>query len=226
MEIKGLIETSFVDWPGRVSSVLFLGGCNFRCPYCHNHQLVLNAGRLSGKPPEEVLARLKSFGPWLDGVVISGGEPCLDPGLVDLCRDFKSAGLTLKIDTNGSRTEVVEELIKEGLIEAVSMDLKAPLDDEILHHKLAGVPADLEAVSRTIDLLLSSGIEVEFRTTVVPDLLTEEHLTRMAQRVKGATRYKINHFRPLTCLDKSFEQLPALTDNEQEKFQRLVDSLI
>ena len=226
MEIKGLIETSFVDWPGRVCSVVFLGGCNFRCPYCHNHELVLNAGKLAGKPPEEVIARLKSFGPWLDGVVISGGEPCLDPGLAGLCRDFNAAGLHLKIDTNGSHTEVVEELLRENLIEAVSMDLKAPLDDQILHRKLSGVSADMEAISRTIDLLLSSEIEAEFRTTVVPSLLTEEHLTRMAQRVKGATRYKINSFRPMTCLDKEFEKLPAMTDKEQERFQALVDSLI
>ena len=226
MEIKGLIETSFVDWPGRVCSVVFLGGCNFRCPFCHNHELVLNTGGLTGKPPAEVIARLKSFGDWLDGVVVSGGEPCLDPDLVSLCRGFLAAGLPVKIDTNGSRPGVVEELLRENLLEAVSMDLKAPLDDEILHRRLAGVTADLEAVSRSIDLFLSSGIEVEFRTTVVPGLLTEEHLGKMAERVKGATRYKINAFRPLTCLDKSFEKLPGLTDEEQKRFQDLVDSLI
>ncbi len=226
MEIKGLIETSFVDWPGRVCSVVFLGGCNFRCPFCHNHELVLHSGRLAGKPPQEVINRLRSFGDWLDGVVISGGEPCLDPGLTQLCRDFKKAGLPVKIDTNGARTEVLEELLKEALMEAVSMDLKAPLDDEILHRKLCGVSADLEAIGRSIDILLSSGIEVEFRTTVVPGILTEEHLARMAQRVRGADRYKINPFRPMTCLDKEFEKLPALTDEEQKAFQDLVDSLI
>ena len=226
MEIKGLIETSFVDWPGRVSSVIFLGGCNFRCPFCHNHELVLNHARLAGKPPEEIIARLKSFGEWLDGVVISGGEPCLDPGLTQLCRDFKAAGLPVKIDTNGALPGIIEELLGEELMEAVSMDLKAPLDDEILHRRMAGVSADLEAIGHSIDLLLASGIEKEFRTTVVPGIITGDHLTRMAGRVKGADRYKINPFRPLTCLDKEFEKLPALTDEEQKKFQDLVDSLI
>jgi pyruvate formate lyase activating enzyme len=226
MEIKGLIETSFVDWPGRVCSVVFLGGCNFRCPFCHNHELVISPGTLVGKPPEEVINRLKSFGDWLDGVVISGGEPCLDPGLPCLCRDFVSAGLPVKIDTNGSFPGVIEALLRENLAEAVSMDLKAPLDDHLLHHKLAGVSADLEAIHHSIDLLLSSEIETEFRTTVISGLLNEEHLQRMAQRVKGADRYKINPFRPLTCLDKAFEELPALTDQDQAKYQEVVDSQV
>jgi len=226
VEIKGLIETSFVDWPGRVCAVIFLGGCNFRCPFCHNHELVLRPQEIPGRRPDQVLARLRPYTDWLDGVVVSGGEPCLDPELPQLCRALKKLGLPVKIDTNGSRPRVLEELLGEELLEAVSMDLKAPLGEPLLHRQLAGVAADLGALERSIDLLLAAGLEREFRTTVVPGLLTGEHLAVMARRVKGADRYKINSFRPLTCLDESFTNLPALSEEDRKKFQELVDSLI
>jgi pyruvate formate lyase activating enzyme len=226
VEIKGLIETSFVDWPGRVCAVIFLGGCNFRCPYCHNHELVLRPRELSGRRPEQVLAQLAPYGDWLDGVVVSGGEPCLEPELPRLCRALKKLDLPVKIDTNGSKPRVLEELMAGKLIEAVSMDLKAPLTEPLLHRQMAGVAADLTALERSMDLLLAAGLEREFRTTVVPGYLTEEHLTLMARRVKGADRYKINPFRPLTCLDQAFTKLPGLSDEDLKKFQALVDSLI
>ena len=226
MEIKGLIETSFVDWPGRVSAVVFLGGCNFRCPYCHNHELVLRSREMAGRRPDLVLDQLKPYADWLDGVVISGGEPCLEPELPRLCRAFKNLGLPVKIDTNGSRPEVLTELIEGELIEAVSMDLKAPLGEPLLHRQMAGAAADLAALERSIDLLLAADLEREFRTTVVPGFLTEVHLAAMARRVKDADRYKINPFRPLTCLDESFTKLPGLSEEDQKRLQELVDSLI
>ena len=224
MKIKGLVETSFVDWPGLIAAVVFLGRCNFRCPYCHNHELVLAPETLPGRPPGEVLDQLKPLADWLDGVVITGGEPTLTPGLDQLCRLFKEEGFKVKLDTNGSRPEVIRELTRAGLIDAVSMDLKAPLSDEVLHRRLAGVAANLTAIQASIDLLLASGLEVEFRTTIVPGLLTEEHLKIMAGQIKGARRWKLNHFRPLTCLDPDFHRISPLSETETAGLQNLVDS--
>jgi len=223
MKIKGLVETSFVDWPGLVAAVVFLARCNFRCPYCHNHELVLTPQTLPGRSPGEVLDQLRPLADWLDGVVITGGEPTLTPDLDQLCRLFKEEGFKVKLDTNGSRPEVIQELTRAGLIDAVSMDLKAPLSDEVLHHRLAGVAADLAAIQASIDLVLASGLEVEFRTTVVPGLLTEEHLKIMAGQLKGARRWKLNQFRPLTCLNPDFHRISPLSDTEMAGLQNLVD---
>ncbi|MBW1714169.1 MAG: anaerobic ribonucleoside-triphosphate reductase activating protein [Deltaproteobacteria bacterium] len=200
-----------------------LGGCNFRCPYCHNHELVLKPGQLPGRPVEEVIDQLRPVADWLDGVVISGGEPTLSQDLDRLCQALQEAGFAVKLDTNGSRPRVLSRLIDKGLLEAVSMDLKAPLDQPDLHRRLSGVEADLSAVRHSVDLLLNSQLEVEFRTTVVPGLLDEDHLRTLCRLVKGAARYKLNAFRPLTCLDQSFTKMAPLTGEEQSRLQELDD---
>ncbi len=222
MEIKGLVETSFLDWPGKVCAVFFLGGCNFRCPYCHNHELVTNPQALPGRGVEEVVAQIRPLIGWLDGVVISGGEPTLSPGLSGLCRAIREAGFEVKLDTNGSRPRVLEALIAAGLIQAVSMDLKAPLSDPGLHRILSGVEADLEAIRASIDLLLTSGLAVEFRTTVVPGRLGPAELKAMAGQIKGARQWKLNAFRPLTCLDEAYTKIEPLNPDEMAGLQDLV----
>lgn len=217
------METSFIDWEGRVSSVVFVGGCNFRCPYCHNHPLVLKPDQVEGRPGEAILEHLAGYKDWLDGVVITGGEPTLQPGLADYCRRLKEIGLPVKLDTNGTRPDVLAALIEDGLLEAVAMDIKGPLDEPVLHRMLAGVATDIARVEESIDLLLASGLEVEFRTTFIPGILTEEHLKKISQRVRGAGRYRINRFQTEACLDPEFDERQPMTDEDQERLQELVD---
>jgi len=169
--IGSYISTSFIDWPGHVVAVIFTKGCNWRCPFCHNGPLALGiAEELDVGAILDDIARRASF---LDGVVVSGGEPTIHGSLPSLLRRIKGAGLAVKLDTNGSNPSAIGELLNEGLIDAVAMDIKGPWDK---YERLAGVTVDVELVKRSVELLKNSSVEVEFRTTYVPHLMDEEDL--------------------------------------------------
>jgi pyruvate formate lyase activating enzyme len=184
--IKGFLETSFLDWPGKIVSVIFLPSCNFRCPFCQNATLVLKPQHLKTWPLPEVLQRIKELQDWIDGVCITGGEPTLQETLPDLIRIFKKRNLLVKLDTNGSYPHMIETLLKENLVDAIAMDVKAPLE-EISYARLTGVPVDLKAIKKSIDLIRKSSIEKIFRITVVPKLLTEEDIYRVAEDLYPVT---------------------------------------
>ncbi len=152
--IKGFISTSLVDWPGKICSVVFLAGCGFRCPACHNPKLVLNPGSLPDYPIEEICRSLSNRSKWIDGVTVTGGEPTARKDLPDLLRILREYGVKVKLDTNGSNPQMLEDLIRSGLIDAVSMDVKAPLDSTA-YSVVAGAPIDIEVIKRSILLLLA-----------------------------------------------------------------------
>ncbi len=181
-EIKGFLETSFVDWAGRVAAVVFLPRCNFCCPYCHNHALVRCPESLRTFGLEEVLDRLEAMRGWVDGVCVTGGEPTVHGGLPELLREFSGRRWPVKLDTNGSRPEVLEGLLASGALEAASVDVKAPLES-IPYRRNAGPGADPAAVLRSLELLAGSGIPVEARTTVHPALLSRSEVLRLAGQV-------------------------------------------
>ncbi len=193
--VKGFMETSFLDWRGLISAVLFLPGCNFACPYCHNHQLAAEPDSLMDLPLADVLARLKPFVGWVDGVVVSGGEPTLHPGLAGLCRAVKDAGFMVKLDTNGHRPEVIEGLAARGLIDMVAMDVKAPLH-ELAYRRAAGRPVELERIRRSIAFLINSGLAHEFRSTIWPAWHGPEELEAMAASLQGAAAWTLQALRP------------------------------
>lgn len=186
-EIKGFLETSFVDWPGRVAAVLFLPRCNFRCPYCHNHVLVRCPEALRTFPVGEVLDRLEAMRGWVDGVCVTGGEPTVHEGLPDLLVELVGRGWAVKLDTNGSRPEVLEALLAAGRLAAAAVDVKAPLEP-IPYRRNAGPGADPAAVLRSLGLLGRSGLPVEARTTVHPALLTRSEVLRLAEQAGTALR--------------------------------------
>ncbi|MBI5524432.1 MAG: anaerobic ribonucleoside-triphosphate reductase activating protein [Desulfarculus sp.] len=200
--VKGFLETSFVDWRGAIASVLFLPGCNFNCPYCHNHQLAADPGSLMDLSLAEVLGRLKPFVGWVDGVVISGGEPTLHPGLPALCGLLKDAGFAVKLDTNGHRHWVIEDLARRGLIDMVAMDLKAPLND-LAYRRAAGCSVDLDHLRRSIDFLINSGVEHEFRSTIWPAWHGPRELQDMAMAIEGAQAWTLQALRPETAWDQA-----------------------
>ena len=177
--IKGFLETSFVDWPGKVASVVFLPGCNFRCPYCHNHRLVLHPEDLLTWSLDDVLGRLEEFRGWIDGVCVTGGEPTIHPGLSELLETFRTKGWAVKLDTNGSRPAILQELLDAELVDAVAVDVKAPLEP-VPYRRNAGPGSEPGAVAETLERLARWGGWVDVRTTIHPDLLSIEEVTRLA----------------------------------------------
>ena len=203
MEIKGFLETSFVDWPEKICAVLFLPFCNFRCPYCHNHGLILRPEEYETRPWPFIRERFQSLRGWLDGVCVSGGEPTLHPDLPELLMAIKALGFPVKLDTNGTRPKVLHFLVEEKLVDFVAMDVKAPLEAEH-YSRCAGVPVTVGAIRESIALLLSGRVPYQFRTTVVPAMHTPEILARMGRELKDASCWTRQEFRPGKCWTRSF----------------------
>ncbi len=201
MHLGGLLRTSFSDFPGRVAAVVFTRGCNFRCPYCHNPELV----HVRGDDPVgegELFDLLRRRRGKLDGVVFTGGEPTLQADLVDVLAQVKALGFETKLDTNGSRPDVLEALLREELVDLVAMDVKAPLSR---YPEVAGVPVDTGAIERSIRLLIDSGIEHEFRTTVVEPLIALPDLLDIGEQIRGSGRYVLQPFVAGQTLAPGFE---------------------
>ncbi|MEW6187515.1 MAG: anaerobic ribonucleoside-triphosphate reductase activating protein [Thermodesulfobacteriota bacterium] len=195
MEIKGFIEASFLDWPGKVCSVLFLPSCNLRCPFCHNHELVLHPGQLPTYPFAYIKKRLKALGGWLDGVCVSGGEPTLHRDLPELLQALRDLGLAVKLDSNGTRPEVLEDLIFRGLIDYLAMDVKGPLEDEA-YGRCSGTPISLSHIRRSMDLIRSGRVRGEFRTTVIPEWHTPAVLDQMGWEIGDRYPWIRQEFNP------------------------------
>ena len=200
-EIKGLQKMSLIDYPGKVSCVVFLGGCNFRCPFCHNPDLI-NPGKLETVPEKEFLEFLKKRRKWLDGVVITGGEPTLQKDLPGFIRKIKDLGYLVCLETNGTNPGVLEELLKGKLLDYLAMDIKAAPER---YREAAGTEVDMDKVRRSAGIVRNSGIEHQFRTTFVPGLVGKEDARKIGQWLKGSESYAVQNFRPKNCLDKAFE---------------------
>jgi pyruvate formate lyase activating enzyme len=213
LSIKGFLDTSFIDWPGKLAAVVFLPGCNFRCPFCHNPELTGRADRLPDVPLAEVLERLDELKGWVEGVVVSGGEPTLHRSLPELLRIFRDSGLAVKLDTNGSRPELLSELLAKGLLQAVDMDLKAPFD-RASYSRLAGVDVDPRKVLASVDLIAGAGVPHRFRTTCVPGLLDRSAVADIASRVPPSSEYLVQAFDPRRVLDPSLSTVRPPSDEE------------
>lgn len=192
MQICGLNKTTLLDYPGRVAATVFLGGCNFRCPFCHNASLVTEPDSQPQLSREEVLLFLKKRAGLLDGVCVTGGEPTLAPDLPDFLRKVKELGLLIKLDTNGYRPDVTKALINEGLVDYIAMDIKSSLSG----YSLAAGRPDLPVapIMESISLLMAGTVEYEFRTTVVGGLHTEKDFREIGQLLKGCRAYFLQPF--------------------------------
>lgn len=204
MQIKGWVKSTLLDYPGRVATCLFCGGCNLRCPACQNRDLVLSPQNLPDIAEGEVLSFLQRRRGLLDGVVIGGGEPTLQPDLAGFCRRVRELGFPVKLDTNGYRPDVLEDLLDQGLLDTVAMDIKAPPEKYAL---LTGVEVDMRRIQRSIDLLMNGAVNYEFRTTVVPGFLTIQDIQAIARWVSGAQQYALQQFVPHNTLDPALGKL-------------------
>lgn len=194
-----------VDWEGKLATLLFLRGCNLRCPYCHNPELVLSAGigRLTW---DEVVGQLREKKGWIDGVVITGGEPAINPELEEIIARVRAEGFSVKLDTNGTRPEVLKKLLYDGALDYVALDIKAPFEQ---YEKVTRVPGTAEPVWESIAALVASGIDHEFRTTVVPGFFEPNELIDVAREVgaAGGRRYFIQQFNSDNVLDESLSSV-------------------
>lgn len=225
LKVKGFLEVSFTDWPGEVASVLFLPGCNFRCPFCHNYPLWCDPQRFEDVPLEYVFYKLESQREWIDGVCITGGEPTLHKGLKDLICSLKEKGFKVKLDTNGSNPEVLKMLMEEGLLDFVAMDVKAPLDP-FSYRKATGVMVDMEKIWESIKLLKEGHVPYLFRITVVPSLHTEEDLLLLAHQLSGSRKLLLQNFNPTNAFDPSLRQQVPHPVEYLKELQKKVDSIV
>jgi len=202
MYLGGLQKSSLVDYPGKLSSVIFSSGCNFDCPYCHNPELVRGGtacqADLSTSHICRFLGKRRDF---LDGVVISGGEPTLQKDLDDFCKKIKEFGFAVKLDTNGSRPKVLEKLIDEKLVDYIAMDLKT---DPVLYSSYIKPDCGPDPILASIGILMESGIDYEFRTTCVKPIVTLETVENISHLIQGARLYALQRFRGRDVLHPEF----------------------
>lgn len=228
MQIASYLKTSLIEWPDKITSVLFTPGCNFRCPFCHNADLVKNRG-ISLLKEEDILADIKKRRKWIEAVVITGGEPTLQKDLSKFLEALKSLKLFTMIHTNGTNPEIIEKLLAEKLVDYLAMDLKGDFED---YAKFTGnVELQISKVKSSAKLISGSGIEYEFRTTVVPGLHNLNNLSLLAEEIKevsptSKTKWFLQQFQPKNTFDKKFLKVKPYSKEEMKTFQRVLEEII
>ncbi|MCE5196173.1 MAG: anaerobic ribonucleoside-triphosphate reductase activating protein [Negativicutes bacterium] len=192
MKIQGLQRMTLLDYPGKIAATVFTGGCNFRCPFCHNAALVLHPQKDQSGLEQEFFGFLAKRRGLLDGICLSGGEPLLQEDLKNFIFEIKSLGFLVKLDTNGSFPSKLKELVGAGLIDYVAMDIKNSPD---AYAKTAGITDNvLPQINESVNFLLSGAVDYEFRTTVVKDFHAKENLIEIGKWIRGAQRYFLQNF--------------------------------
>jgi pyruvate formate lyase activating enzyme len=223
MEIKGFIENSLVDYDSKISAVVFLPNCNFRCGFCFNQKLVLEPETLETIPFERIEKYLKSHSDFVDAVTITGGEPCMHPELAELCRKFKNLGLFVKVDTNGSFPGVLKKLAEENLVDYIAMDIKGLFED---YPKITNVDADIKKLKESANFIMNGKIPYEFRITAVPKFINKESVEKIGQLLKGAKKVCLQRFRPDNAMDRKLRDAKSYTLEELQELAEILKRFI
>ena len=211
MQIGGFQKVSLIDYPGKICSIVFVQGCNFRCGFCYNPELAIYDLRFKNYELKErgIFDYLERRKKEIEGVCVSGGEPCLQKDLPEFLRKIKEMRFLIKLDTNGSNPEMLRKLIKENFVDYIAMDIKAPLEKFQIsnskfqinsksqipkYDKVTNVKVNLNKIKNSIEIIKNSNINYEFRTTVVPGLLNKEDIIEIAKQIKGAQKYVLQGF--------------------------------
>ncbi|MBQ2863862.1 MAG: anaerobic ribonucleoside-triphosphate reductase activating protein [Clostridia bacterium] len=221
MEISGLIKNSFVDYPKNIACVVFTAGCNMNCWYCHNHDLI---SETKGEIDEEyVFSLLEERKKFLDGVVITGGEPTLQPDLTEFIKKIKSIGLKVKLDTNGTNLSVVKNLVNAGLLDYIAMDVKAPLSK---YSVITSVP-NIQEIKDSIEYIKNCGVDYEFRTTFAPNL-TSDDIKQLVKDIGFVKNYALQQYRKPEHIVKEIlkPHLPSELNALKEELGGLVNNFI
>lgn len=222
MKIAGINTNSFVDMKGMIAYVIFTAGCNLNCWYCHNRHIIGDTPKLYN--PDKVLSDIESRAGFIDIVVISGGEPTLQEDLIHFIKEIKKMDFRVKLDTNGTRPEVIEYLLTRNLIDYIAMDIKA---SKAKYPKTVCVDTDYAKISRSIEVIMGSGIDYEFRTTFTSDL-DERDILEIAEEIQGARLYVLQQFVPHDNMLKKVvgPHLPSYIKKTAEKADKYVKTIV
>jgi pyruvate formate lyase activating enzyme len=216
MKIGGLQRVSLIDYPGLICAVVFLQGCNFKCSYCHNPELVDPGLFRTCIRENDVMEFLDARRGKLDAVSITGGEPTIQEKLPAFIRQIKKMGYAIKLDTNGSRPHIIKNLTTEKLLDYIAMDIKAPLEK---YKNIANTHIDPESIKESVQLILNAKIPYEFRTTVVESQLEEDDIMKIADMISGASKYVLQKFMPTKTLDSRFLKEKSFSDEKLQKIK-------
>ena len=223
MKIGYVQKTSFIDFPGKISAVVFMQGCNFRCPYCHNPELVDPDRYGDIIFMGDVYSYLEKRRGKLDAVVITGGEPTLQSGLIGFMHRVKSMGYLVKLDTNGSRPKVIQEALTNNLLDYLAMDIKAPWDK---YSHVAGSLVNITHIKKSIEMIIASDIAYEFRTTLVNSLLDSGDVLKIAKTIKDAKLYVLQKFVSSKHLDRTYARKAPFSNEEMAALATEVSSFV
>lgn len=212
--VGGYLPTSFLDWEGHIAPVIFVSGCNFRCPWCHNREIVL--AETEKIPAAGILRDIAHRAKFLDGVVITGGEPTLWQGLTPLLAALKEMGLPVKLDTNGSNPRLLKKILEEKLAAHVAMDIKAPFDDAVLR-RVTGAEIAALTLKESVEIIKKLAPSYEFRTTWSPRILSEAELLRIRRELSDDGHWVVQPFVPTGCLDPEYCELPKTAAADIER---------
>jgi pyruvate formate lyase activating enzyme len=203
--------------------VMFSGGCNFRCPFCHNRRLVLHPQSMADVPFDHIRERLQKFRKWIERVVITGGEPTIHKGLPRVIETLKGQGLKVKLDTNGSHPDVVKRLVADGLVDYIAMDVKGPLD---AYERWCGTGVDKARIAESIAFILEGRIDYEFRMTLVPFLHREQDAYEVAQEIKTARRFFLQEFVPRDTLNPKYASIQPFSPERMKSVRETVEQIL
>lgn len=211
MIIGGLQKSSLIDYPGKVAAIVFTRGCTLRCHYCHNPELVLPERFVAPISEEYVFDFLATRKGKLDGVVVTGGEPAMQKDLPTFLVRIKELGFFIKLDTSGLFPDMLQTVIGGGLVDYIAMDIKAPFGR---YSEVTGIQVDTRMIERSIGIVKNSGVDYEFRTTVVKQQLSKQDILGIAKVIPGSRKYVIQKFRKSDTVDSTFSQMDCYGDEE------------
>lgn len=219
MLIGGLQRFSLIDYPSKICAIVFTQGCNFRCPYCHNPELVDPEQFSHPIPEEDIFTFLESRRGKLDAVVLTGGEPTLQSDLIEFISKVKGLNYRVKLDTNGSNPEIIRALIELKIVDYLAMDVKAPL---VRYPEITNSNIDPAKIKQSIELIQHSGLDYEFRTTVVKSQLRTIDILEIGKQIRGSKRYVLQKFVPVKVLDQSYRDDAIYTEKDLESLRNAV----
>ncbi len=225
IKIKKMIETSLIDWEGMMVSTLYVGGCNFRCPFCYNVDLVINPECLPAILEKKIFLSISERNPFIDGICLSGGEPTIYDDLIEFLNRIKSYNLKIKLDTNGSHPEKLADIIDYQLVDYIAMDIKNCLQTEAYTRTIRVQNEQIiTKIKKSIELIMVSGVDYEFRTTVVPGFHNVEMIESIAKEIKGAQRYILQNFiQPEKILDPCLKDTIPFSEEKIQEIQKKIE---